>query len=752
MEPDFENRLQAALAHHHQGDLESAITAYQALRIEAPEHVAVLANLGSALKAAQRPDQALECFRQALNVDDTLPQLWFNYANLQRDQGDIEMAEQAYRRALDLDATLYPACFNLANLLRNAERNEEAEALYREALRLKPDFARVHMNLGNLLRTSGRFDEATASHRSAVQLEPNNADAHYNLGNSLRDADNYELAAASYTAALQCNPDHQKALLALGLALYRLGRTDVALTSWKHLIKQHPEHVEAHLHLAAAYRELRQIEAAVQHYREAHRLAPKQPEIDVALALTLLDSGHIGGALALLEPIVELHPEFSEALKSLGNAHVLAADVAAGLACYERALKCSSQDHSVASNLLFASLYLDWPEPSAISIRHRTISAAIAEHVGQSFTPIRRGAAKPLRVGYLSADLRNHPVGFFIEPLLAHHDPAKVKVSTYYVGANTDETTLRLKQLVPHWHDCNNWSDDRLGTQIVTDEVDILIDLGGHTAANRARLIARKPAPVQALYLGYPCTSGMAAIDYLISDTLVSPQRYQSLYSETVITLDGCFLCFRPPADAPPVAPPPLIANTHITFGSFNHLPKISARTRALWAQVLDAVPNSRLILKALSLADAGVREQLWSVFAELGIARERIDLLEPSTPLSAHLGDYARLDIALDPVPYTASTTTCQALWMGVPVITLAGQHFHQRMGASVLTSAHLPDLVANSEDEYVAIAVALAANRERLTTLRNGLREQLLAAPLCDETGFAAQMEDAYQRMCCC
>ena len=749
MEPDFENRLQAALAHHHRGDLESAITAYQALRIEAPEHIAVLANLGSALKAAQRPDEALACFQQALNINDTLPQLWFNYANLQRDQGDVALAEQAYRRAMELDAMLYPACFNLANLLRDAERSEEAETYYRKTLQIKPDFARVHMNLGNLLRTAGRLKEATVSHRQAVHLTPNDADAHYNLGNSLRDADDYESASTSYTAALQYHPGHQKAFLSLGFALYRLGRTDAALACWQRLIAQHPEQVEARLHLAAAYRELKQIEAAVRHYREAQRLAPDRPEIDVALALTLLDSGHIGAARALLEPVVAQHPEFSEALKSLGNAHVLTADVAAGLACYERALECSSQDHSVASNLLFASLYLDWPEPSAISTRHCTISAVIAEHADLSFTPIRRGAAKPLRVGYLSADFRNHPMGFFIEPLLAHHDTDRVTVSAYYVGANTDETTLRLKQRAPHWHECNNWSDDRLGAQIVADEVDILVDLGGHTAANRARLIARKPAPVQALYLGYPCTSGMVAIDYLISDALVSPQCYQSLYSETVITLDGCFLCFRPPADAPPVAPPPLITNNHVTFGSFNHLPKISARTRALWAQVLHAVSNSRLILKALSLADAGVREQLWANFEELGIARERIDLLPPSTPLSVHLGDYARLDIALDPVPYTASTTTCQALWMGVPVITLAGQHFHQRMGVSVLTNANLPDLVAISENEYVAIAVALAANRERLAILRNGLRTQLQAAPLCDETGFATQMENAYQRM---
>ena len=745
-----EQILQEAITRHRRGDLAGAIAGYEAVLALSPHHISALTNLASALKSAGHTERALRRFSEALDADDTVPQIWFNYANLLRDQGRVEEAENAYRRALELDPALYTAHFNLANLLRDKDERQAAERSYRETLRLAPEFVRGHMNLGNLLRADGRADEAVAVHRLSTALAPEDADAFHNLGNALLDTDALEEARAAYQSALRLRPDHPGALQALGMVLQRLCCFDDALVCWRKLVKHSPDHLQARVNLASLCRALGKIEDAVWHYRIASKLAPEQPDVRVVLASALLDMGHIAEALELLETVVRDHPAHAEAYKLLGKAKVLQVQIDAGLEVYERALEWAPVDSKIASNLLFTSLYSDTMDAAHLTARHRELAAWIASHAGAPFV-IRQTSLgdRPLRVGYLSADLYSHPVGFFIEPVLTRHDPERVRATCYSLAAKADDTTLRLRHAVPRWHECHDWSDQRLGEQIVNDGIDILVDLVGHTASNRAWLMARKPAPVQALYLGYPCTTGMAAMDWLIGDPVVSPREYHDLYSERVMMLDGCFVCFKPAPDLPQVAPLPADENGVITFGSFNHLPKVSARARALWARVLAAVPDSRLMLKALSLADAGVCEAIWADFEMRGIERERIELLPPSVPLAVHMQDYGRIDIGLDPVPYTASTTTCQALWMGVPVVTLAGRHFHQRMSASVLTYAGLRELVAAEEDEYVALAADLATEQTRLRALRAGMRARLQASALCDTSGMAARIEAAYDRL---
>lgn len=749
MNAHFEQALQHAIARHRQGDLAAAIAAYEALLEHTPDHLSVLANLASALKSAGHLEQAAARFRQALAVDETLPALWFNYGNLHRDQGDRQAAIAAYRRALALDEKLAAAWFNLANLLRDEAQLKEAEQAYRRALQCDPSMARCWMNLGNLLRTQERFDEALAAHQQALARAPQDADIHYNLGNALNAAERLEEAQTHYGQALRLRPDHQPALLALGMAVYQQRQPARALECWRRLLTLNPEHQEAHLNLGTVYRELGNIAAAVEHYRRVLALAPERHGVAVTLASTFLDSGHVDSALELLEPLVEQHGDSAELWKSLGNARAQEARIDQALACYQRALELRPEDRSVVSNLLFSSLYRDWPTPTDLSARHRQMGTELALHAGEAFNIVRRLGDGPLRVGYLSADMRAHPVGFFMEPVFANHNPEAVQVHVYSVGAKRDEHTARLQALVPHWVDAHGWSDNRLGERIIADGVDVLVDLIGHTASNRPWLLIRRAAAVQALYLGYPCTSGLPNVDYLISDAQLSPAEYQPLYTETVMNLPGSFLCFRPPADAPAVASPPHQQQGCITFGSFNHLPKLSPRCRDLWSQVLLAVPDARLVLKSLAMADDGVRKRLLADFQRRGIDPARITLLPPSTPLAVHLADYARLDIGLDPLPYTASTTTCQALWMGVPVLTLAGQHFHERMGASVLHHAGLPEWVAQSDEDFIARAVALAADRDKLTRLRGSLREQLRASVLCDEPGFSRGLETALHRM---
>ena len=335
-------------------------------------------------------------------------------------------------------------------------------------------------------------------------------------------------------------------------------------------------------------------------------------------------------------------------------------------------------------------------------------------------------------------------MGYFLRDLLEHRDPDRWQTHCYHTAPGGDDLTVTLQSLADHWHAGGTQTDAELAEQIRRDRLDLLIDLSGHTAANRAGVLARRPAPVQAVYLGYPATTGLPSVDVLIGDPWVTPPEADELYTERVLRLDGCFLCFHPHQDAPEPAAPPSETNGSITFGSFNHLSKLSLTAIRLWARVLDMVPGSRLVLKALALTDPGTRELTAGRFEAAGIARDRLDLLPPTVPLSRFLDEYRRIDIALDPTPYGGGTTTCEALWMGVPVLTLPGRTFASRMSLSLLMTVGRPDLIADSPEDYVRRAVELATQPGRLQIDRRVLRQQVAESPLCDGHRFAQRFHD--------
>jgi predicted O-linked N-acetylglucosamine transferase (SPINDLY family) len=352
---------------------------------------------------------------------------------------------------------------------------------------------------------------------------------------------------------------------------------------------------------------------------------------------------------------------------------------------------------------------------------------------------------KVLRIGFLSPDLRNHPVGYFMEPILRHHWPDRYEVICYSDSAMRDETNGRLRELATGWRDTAGWSDDRVGEAIVADGIDVLVDLTGHTASNRAELLCRRPAPVQALYLGYPSTSGLPTMDFVIGDSIVAPMENGEQFSERVIELDGCFLCFAPQPNTPEVGAPPSVDGGPVTFGNFNTLAKLSSSTVALWSRVLEEVPGSHLMLKNQALMDVGTRELVIERFEREGIDRSRLMLTKPVQPLSAYLAEYRAVDIVLDTVPYCGGTTTCDAIWMGVPVVTQLGGRFSARMGASILTAVGHEDLIAEDDDSFVSIAKVLAEDHGRRQDLRDSLRDSMAKSSLCDVEAFAHRFQDA-------
>jgi predicted O-linked N-acetylglucosamine transferase (SPINDLY family) len=419
---------------------------------------------------------------------------------------------------------------------------------------------------------------------------------------------------------------------------------------------------------------------------------------------------------------------------------------------YRKALLEHAQAADLVSNLLLTMHYAEGYTQAELFAEHLAYAQRFEAPLKDNWLahPNSRESGKRLKIGYVSPDFRDHAVAFFIEPVLAHHDHQQIEVYCYCSHSVSDKVTLRLKSLVEHWRDIRAINDDEAARRITEDGIDILVDLAGHTAGGRLQIFARKPAPVQVTWLGYPCTTGLSAMDYRISDAHADPIGMSESYcSETLYRLPDAFDCYKPPSDAPEVGALPAIAQGGITFGSFNNLAKVSPAVRKLWARVLLAVPGSRLLLKTVSLADAATRQRLIGDFAEHGVGEGRLILASADAAYSAHLNRYNQVDIGLDPFPYNGTTTSFEAMWMGVPVVTLAGNSFVSRTGVSMLTCLGMTDLIADTAEDYVAIAARLAGDLGRLAALRAGLRERMARSPLTDAKRFTLNLEKAYREM---
>jgi predicted O-linked N-acetylglucosamine transferase (SPINDLY family) len=455
---------------------------------------------------------------------------------------------------------------------------------------------------------------------------------------------------------------------------------------------------------------------------------------------------------------IELNPNLANAHANLGNALMRQARIDEAIAALRTAITLNPNLRVAHENLLVAMNYLPAHTPQDVYGEHLAWAARHANHLGDDAPPHAndRDENRRLRIGYVSADFRRHSVAFFIEPLLAAHDRQQVDIVCFSDVEQADDTTARIKQLADHWRDCRGMSDDRLAQIVRNDRIDIVIDLAGHTAGNRLLTFARRPAPVQMTYLGYPNTTGMAAMDYRITDALADPPGVtDAFHTEQLIRLPRTAWCYRPATDAPPVAAtPPSAGAAHFTFASFNKLAKISPPCIVAWAELLRATPGSRMIIKSTALGDVVLRQRLADAFAARGADATRLDILGPQHATAEHLATYARVDVALDTFPYHGTTTTCDALWMGVPVVTLAGQTHVSRVGVSLLHAVGLADLVAETPQQYVEIVGRLAADRSRLSQLRSSLRARMQSSELMDGTTLAREIESAmrqaWQRWC--
>ncbi|MGD0390044.1 MAG: tetratricopeptide repeat protein [Tepidisphaeraceae bacterium] len=552
-----------------------------------------------------------------------------------------------------------------------------------------------------------------------------------------------------YRQILAQQPNHADALHLLGTLALQAGRLDAAVESIRRAIRLKPDFPEAHSNLGIALKGLGQIDEAIASFRQAIRFKPDFPEAHSNLGNALMDLGRLDEAIASYRQAVRLKPDLAEAHNNLGSALKDIGQLDEAIATFRQALRLKPNHAQVYANLLFALNYHPDMDAEAILAEHRAWSDRHAPPLTseQLAYPNDRASDRRLRIGYVSSDFRRHPVGYFFIPLLERHDRRMPEIFCYANVQRPDVLTERMKRSCEVWRNVFGLADEAVAQLVSSDRIDILVDLSGHTRGNRLRVFARKPAPIQVTYLGYANTTGMTAIDYRLTDALADPPGMtDALNVEELWRLPGCAWCYDPPEDAPEIQ---LRGNGPITFGCFNAFAKINRKMAAIWAELLKRVAGSRLLIKSAGAGEASSRRRLTDQFAEFGIPSDRIEIRGTIADLHAHLELYGQVDVALDTYPYHGTTTTCEALWMGVPVVSLAGRTHVSRVGVSLLSNAGLPELVAKTPEDYVAIASELAANRPRLDALRAQMRSKLRSSPLLDGRRFAADVEAAYRQM---
>jgi predicted O-linked N-acetylglucosamine transferase (SPINDLY family) len=492
-----------------------------------------------------------------------------------------------------------------------------------------------------------------------------------------------------------------------------------------------------------------QLEAAIFSYQKALRLKPNHIDTLIGLGLSTAGMGQLTQAQRFYEQILQQHPGHAAALDNLAN--VLRGQGRADLAIpYYRRAWTANPLAATYSNLLLCLHYPATYESLAVFQEHLAWGELQAwGQPPQTFLQTDRSPDRKLRIGYVTPDLRCHSVAYFIEPLLVHHDRSKFELFSYLELGEADDMTRRLLEFAGTVRNTSGVSDDKVAAMIRSDQIDILIDLAGHTNKNRLPVFARKPAPIQITYLGYPSTTGLPMIDYRLTDAWADPPGMtEHLHTEKLLRLEKGFLCFTPPAESSDITSLPSIEKGYITFGSFNALPKITTEMLEIWARILLRVPGSRLLIKNAQLTDPTLQERLRAQFVQYGVASERLEIMG-QTSKDEHMAAFGRVDIALDTFPYHGTTTTCDTLWMGVPVITLAGKSHVSRVGVSLLSRIGLCKLIANSEEEYIESAVELANSGEELNHLRQNLRVMFEDSGLRDGVSFTRDVESVYRRL---
>ncbi len=656
-------------------------------------------------------------------------------------------ALERIRRTVAVQPGLMEAYAHLGAALKGLERVEEAVAGYARAIAIDPGAAEIHYNLGNLLRTTDRPEEATARYRRAIALRPDFPEAWFNQGVALRSLDRLEDAVAAYRDAVLLRPDYPKARINLANALIKLKRYADAVPHSEAALALGMDEVAHYGALGSTLEKLGRMRDAEAVLRRGLLRWPEAAELHGLLGKILFFQGRLGEAEACYLKLAGQPSCDPNILISLCSIESARGDPGKSRDWCDRTLEIDP-DFEVAMRNLLLTLAYEPHDPAMVFAEHRRHEdrfarphyAAARPH-GNSPDPDRR-----LRIGYLSYDFRNHAVARNLLPVLTAHDHRAVEVFCYACSDISDGITTNFQHVADHWRPVAEASDDAVADGIRADGIDILVSMAGRFDGNRPLVCARRPAPIQISFHDI-ATSGMEGVDYLIADATLCPRNSEERFTERILRLPSFYIT-TPLRHAPAPMPPPIAVTGWPTFGCFNNPAKVTGEVLDLWARLLDRLPTARLVLKYLDRYESPeLRDRTLSRLAAAGVDTRRVQLLASIDRVVSHLALYDRIDIALDPFPFCGSTTTFEALWMGVPVVTLPRGTMVSRWSATMLKTLGMADLIADDEEEYVAIAARLASDLPRLSAMRSGLRAHVRASPLCNGPLKARQMERLYR-----
>jgi protein O-GlcNAc transferase len=774
--------LKEAAQAHQEGRWEEAEAKYrEALRAAGESDPVALTNLGQLLRQLGRNDEAIVLYERATQLPDAPAATWFNLGNAQFDASRWADAQESLAHALELDPLMEPAALQLARCAVNLGDLFVARERFAVVLRGNPKNFSAWLESGHLCRRQHVLQQAIGCYRRAVEVAPQRWVGHASLARVLEEESELDAATVHRQRAIAC-PDSQAGLLPLRmLGRARMDRGDYsgAASLLSHALAVAPEDHETMMHLGDVLMRVGDVEAAQALFEkvgqsDSHALltdlagvlfrynylpqaenvlremvgqAPEDWTTHYKLAKLLIESWRMEEGLRSLdeaERLVKTLPEEAKGLRASAAAKSGDADVSRGL--FKEIGEAEGIHSPARSSAAMASLYSDTMSALDVAKLHRELFAPLGQGARQAFER-DRSPTRRLRVGYVTADLHHqHPVNIFMQPMLARHDAKEVEITVYFVGVTADEQSRLAKSRVHRWREAHVLDDVQLARQIDEDQIDILIDLIGHTSYNRRQLFGKRAAPVQMSFLGYPGSTGIPNMDWIVADAMVAPAEEEPLYSERVARLPHCVFCYSPEADYPYPAFDDAVASRPLTFGSFNNISKLTPKTIALWSRVMAAVPDATLLLKAPSFLDTGAVARFTRLFGEQGVEAKRLRFAGP-TGLADMMAAYGDVDIALDTMPYTGGTTTYQALWMGAPVITLRGHGFCQRMSSSILTAIDRSAWIADSEDGYVEAARRLASDRVALLEEKRGLRERMMASPALDIDRYTRDMEGVFR-----
>lgn len=731
------------------GRLGEAIDSYRQAVTLKPDYPEAHNNLGNALREARQPQAAMNSCAQAIELRPGYAEAYNNLGNALQDLGELEAAAASYGKAVALKPAYAQAYNNLGNVQRTLGRTDDAIASYRQAVSLMPVLRVAHHGLGLALRERGDLSEAIASLQRG--LGESDANAHNSLGCALRDAGQLDEAMRQFEAAVSIDPKLAIAHCNLAGAQKKRKAYEAAIASAQRALSLDPKLAEAYRTLGNAYHELEKFEAAEMSYRYALELDPRDAAVQDDLTTVLvkrekLEEARVSSdkAMSFGTPTARMHINLGDILRAQG-----AIDASAD--AYRKAIEVEPHRIEAYNRLLFNLA----GSPSFAVDAFRKEATQFCELLAAHAKPMHHEApasreTRRLRVGFVSGDLRLHPIGIFLESVLGHIDRARVELIAYPTcePQMEDEITARLKPHFAAWRPLRDPDPEVAAKKIRADNIDVLVDLSGHTAFTGIPVFVWKPAPVQATWIGFFATTGCKEIDYVLGDRHVLPESEASHFIEKPWRLPDSYLCFTPPKPEVKIGPLPMLRNGGVTFGCFGKHIKVNDNVIAVWSRLLHKVPGSRLFLKAPGTNVKDIWRNAIECFASHGIGADRL-ILEAGSPRAEYLDAYNRVDITLSPFPYPGGTTTAEALWMGTPVLCMKGDRFVTHICESLLHTAGLEDWIANDEEDYIARAIAFASDRERLQSMRASLREQVLASPLCDAPRFARNLEDAFHGM---